>query len=332
MQLHIVTTCIFRHHGSAVINGVDDFNDRSRRIRHLLGNLDLMISLVGIVFIGENAFPVNIAIDNQIKMDSSCCILIDNLLIALIILDHLTNKQIFRNCTRSIRHSFSDFCLQSLRETVIAFTGNDSQHIDILYFFAQHVGVHTLTVLIHAEAQATPDFLPLTHLTVALLQGADLEYIRVIPALSQRRMREDKTNRRALRIAIQQQLLVLHNQLIGIDIIRRSFLAAHLGVNHLALFVDRKISGVRLLRWNRLQILYVVILADTDLQMSDNVVILLYKHLRIDTVCRLSGFIIDAIFCHFIDEEQGQHLDALIEQLAFSLNMRQNRLSDLNAS
>ena len=78
-------------------------------------------------------------------------------------------------------------------------------------------------------------------------------------------MGEDKANRRTLWIAIQQQFLVLHNQLIGIHIICRSFLTAYLRVNHLAFFVDGEVSGVSLLSGNRLQILHVVILTDADL-------------------------------------------------------------------
>ena len=145
-------------------------------------------------------------------------------------------------------------------------------------------------------------------------------------------MGEDKANRGTLWIAIQQQFLVLHNQLIGIHIICRSFLTAYLRVNHLAFFVDGEVSGVSLLSRNGLQILHVVILTDANLQTSNDIIILFHKHLSINTVSRLSGFIINTIFCHFVNEKQGENLDTLIEQLPFSLYMGQNRLPDLNTA
>ena len=92
MQLHVITSGIFRHHRFAVINSIDNLNHRSSRICHFLSNLNLMISLVGIVFIWEDTFLVNVAVDYQVKMNRSCRILIDNLFIALIILNYLTNK------------------------------------------------------------------------------------------------------------------------------------------------------------------------------------------------------------------------------------------------
>ena len=126
-------------------------------------------------------------------------------------------------------------------------------------------------------------------------------------------MREDKANWRALWIAIQQQFLVLHNQLIGIHIICRSFLTAYFRVNHLAFFVDGEVSGVSLLSGNRLQILHVVILTDANLQITNDIIILFHKHLSINTVSCLSGFIINTVFYHFINEKQGENLDTFIE-------------------
>ena len=103
-------------------------------------------------------------------------------------------------------------------------------------------------------------------------------------------MREDKTNRRTLWITLQQQFFVLHNQLIGIHIIRRGFLSPHLGVNHLTLFVYGEVSGVSPLNRNRLQILHVVILTDADLQTTNDIIILFHEHHRqkSETMYRIS--------------------------------------------
>ena len=111
MQLHVVASGIFGHHRFAVINSVDNLNHRGSGICHFLGNLDFMIGLVSIVFIGKNAFLINVAVDDQVKVDCSCRILINNLFIALIVLNYLANKQFCRNCTRAVGHCLCNFRL-----------------------------------------------------------------------------------------------------------------------------------------------------------------------------------------------------------------------------
>lgn len=104
----------------------------------------------------------------------------------------------------------------------ITFTCNHRQYIDGVNIIAQHIGIHALTVLIDAQAQAASDFLPLTHFAVALFERMDLEHIRVVPTFAQRRVGEDKPYWRPFRVTIQQQLFVLHNQVISVNIVRCS--------------------------------------------------------------------------------------------------------------
>ena len=111
MQLHVVASGIFGHHRFAVINSVDNLNHSGSGICHFLGNLDFMIGLVSIVFIGKDAFLINVAVDDQVKVDCSCRILINDPFIAFIILNYLANKQFCRNRTRTVCYCFGNFRL-----------------------------------------------------------------------------------------------------------------------------------------------------------------------------------------------------------------------------
>ena len=55
-------------------------------------------------------------------------------------------------------------------------------------------------------------------------------------------MREDKPNGGTLRISVQKQLFVFHNQIVGVNIICCGFFTTNLAINHLALFINRKIE------------------------------------------------------------------------------------------
>ena len=72
--------------------------------------------------------------------------------------------------------------------------------------------IHPVAVLIDTKTQTTTDFLPLRRVAVGVLQSADLEHIRVVPALTQCRVGEDKPCRFVKR---QQPFLVFQDQVIG---------------------------------------------------------------------------------------------------------------------
>jgi len=72
--------------------------------------------------------------------------------------------------------------------------------------------IHTVAVLIDAKAQATTYFLPLRRVAVGMLQGADLEHIWVVPALTQCGVGEDEPCRL---VKGQQPFLVFQDQVIG---------------------------------------------------------------------------------------------------------------------
>ena len=71
--------------------------------------------------------------------------------------------------------------------------------------------IHTVAVLVDAKAQTTTNFLPLCGIAVRMLQSADLEHIRVVPALAQSRVGEDEPRWLLKR---QQPFLIFKNQVI----------------------------------------------------------------------------------------------------------------------
>ena len=137
-------------------------------------------------------------------MDSRSSILIDDLFIAMLIFDNLSNEKFNCNGTGPVGNRFGHFCLQALSKRIITLTGNDSKDIDITHIVTEYIGIHPLATLINTKAQAPSNFLTLADITAALFQSTNLEHIRVIPSLPQGGMRKDKSYRRTRRITIQQ--------------------------------------------------------------------------------------------------------------------------------
>ena len=83
---------------------------------------------------------------------------------------------------------------------------------------------------------------------------------------------------------------------------------------------------------NCVQIADIVLIADLPLHGAENVVVLFLEHIRIDAVERMPNLIILLVLRNFVDEEQGQDFDALMEKLTLPLQVRKNRFADLNAA
>ena len=117
-------------------------------------------------------------------------------------------------------------------------------------------------------------------------------------------MRENETHRRLFRITIQKQFLVLHDQVIGVNIVGRTLLlVGELAVGHLALFVHGEVTGVGTMGRDRVQIPDVVLVADLPLHGVENVVVLFLEHIGVDAVERMPSLIILLVLCNFVDEE-----------------------------
>ena len=89
-------------------------------------------------------------------------------------------------------------------EVLVALVGHDVELVDR---FVEH----PLPVLVHRQPQAAADLLPLLHGTAGLVQRANLEDVRVVPAFAQGGMAEDEPQRLLFG---QQPLLLLHDQVV----------------------------------------------------------------------------------------------------------------------
>ena len=150
LQLDILVAGILRLHSAAVIDGIKNIDHRIAAVRHFLRNLNRAVCFVGIIFIGQYALLVDIAVDNQIKINRLRCIAVHDLLVASGIHNDLALEEVGSN-----RHGASGNCigklsLQAFCKAVIALTGDDGQNIDGLHIISKHVGVHALAVLIDA--------------------------------------------------------------------------------------------------------------------------------------------------------------------------------------
>ena len=163
--------------------------------------------------------------------------------------------------------------------------------------------IHTVAVLIDTKTQATTDFLPLRRVAVGVLQGADLEHIRVVPALTQCGVGEDEPCRFVKR---QQPFFVFQNQVIGGNIVGELAATLELAVHAAPGFlVDAEIAlmypahiaacGFEILLIRRVKHRNVLI---------QNGKILLLEHHAIFAKHLVAVFIILAVFCHLVDEEQ----------------------------
>ncbi len=98
-----------------------------------------------------------------------------------------------------------DLLLEVLGELLVALGGDDGQRVDV-------EAAQPFALLVDAQPQAAPDGLAAFPLGAHLAEGANLEDVRVVPALAQRRVGEDELQ---LGLEAQQLLLVPHDQVVG---------------------------------------------------------------------------------------------------------------------
>ena len=78
-----------------------------------------------------------------------------------------------------------DLLLEVLGELLVAFGGDDRERVDV-------EAAQAFALLVHAQTQAAADGLPALALGAHLAEGANLEDVRVVPALAQGGVGEDE--------------------------------------------------------------------------------------------------------------------------------------------
>ena len=180
---------------------------------------------------------------------------------------------------------------------------------------------HTLVAALalrDRQAQATPKRLAPLRFSTHLAQGADLEDVRVVPALAQGRVAEHEPRRLVL---VEQPFLLLHDQLVRVIVglgragrvlepVRRALLALE----------DREVAATQLGRILREQLLP---LRRLGTLLAEQLVEPLHElTVRIVVVRAITE---EAL--HLVDEEQGEHLDTLGAQLRLLAQMLLDRLA-----
>ena len=214
--------------------------------------------------------------------------------------------------------------LQIADKPGVALTRDHRQHIHLVHRIAQHRPIHPLPRLIDREAQPSAHLLPLCRHTRCVLQRTDLEHIRIIPALAQRRVGENHARRLIKR---KQPLLILQDQIIRRNFIRRIRAFVHCTSR---LLVNAKIPRVYFLCRYIIQILHIRRVKEITPLIHHRAILLLED----PPVLPEHGIpvrIILAVLRHLIDEKQRKRLDPAREKPLLLLEMRNNRLTDLYA-
>ena len=133
----------------------------------------------------------------------------------------------------------------------------------------------------------------------------------------------------------EQPLFVLHDEVVRLSIVGKLRFAIHLALHEacfLALFlVDGEIALMRPVRIDFVQILHVRIIAKFALQITDDVFIFFFKHLRVLAVapCIIIA-VVASIFGNLVNEKQAQNLDPARIQFPLPLDMGTDRLTNLD--
>ena len=190
--------------------------------------------------------------------------------------------------------------------------------------------VHAVAVLVDGQAQAAADFLAARDGVVAVLERADDEHVRVVPAFAQRRVREDEAHRLVQR---QQALLVLQDEVVGLHVVGQArVLAALLDVRvnvALGLLVDGEVAAVGLLGGDALEVLDVGRLVQVQ-HFVEVEVVFLFEDAGV--LALIVGLRVVTVLGHLVDKVQRQDLHALLEQGLLLVEVGLDRLANLDAA
>ena len=141
---------------------------------------------------------------------------------------------------------------------------------------------------------------PLRRVAVGVLQSADLEHIRVVPALTQCGVGEYEPCRL---VKGQQPFLVFQNEVVGGNIIRELSTTLERRVDAATgLFVDAEIALVRVSSFNAAEILLIRRIKHRQM-LVQNVEIFLLKDTTVLAQDFVSVLVILTVLCNLVDEK-----------------------------
>ena len=313
----------------------DDRLDLSLGGFELGGELDLAL-LGGRLQLGRNrALVVDHAGRDEVVEDLLGLLVAKALLGALEGLDR-DLREARRGDFAKLEALILELLLQAVGEIVVAFIGDDGEHVRLWV-------VQALAILVHAQAQTATDFLALGQVVLCLDERADLEHVGVVPALLERGVAEDERDVLVRILAVwegDERLLLLHDELEGPGIVGGA--GGSLGVLELALLVLGEIAlvhgvGVAHQRGSDgLVALEPRTLADTR-RLGDapgrlrvqGACVLLLEHLGVQAAVDLG--LVDAVAVHAVDEEEREYLHAARPQLKLAGQVVLDGAADLRA-
>ena len=226
-----------------------------------------------------------------------------------------------------------DLLLEPGDEVGVRLVGHDGQLVDVVDGDGV---VHALAVLVDGDAETAADLLAAGDGVVALLEHPHHEDVGVVPALAKRGVGEDEPHRFVER---QQALLVLQDQVVGVDVGRLARLLAaswRPSGRPGAWSSCRSRSSPReslrtASRWRYSR--YAVVASSSSSSPKTSATasrVLLLEDAGV--VAERVLPVVVAVLRHLVDEEQREHLDALREQLALLVEVGSDHLSDLDAT
>ena len=242
-------------------------------------------------------------------------------------LHRLSGKVGLRRRLRTIVQLRLHLLLQIADEPRIALARDHRQHIHLMHCIPQQCPIHPLSPLIDRETQASAHLLPLRRHTRRVLERTDLEHIRIVPALAQRRVGENHARRLIER---EQPLLILQDQIIRRNIVRQIRAASETAVHRASRFlVNAEIARVYLLYRHIIQIFHICRIKNVAVFVHHRAVLLL-EDPPVLPEHGISVCIILTVLRHLVDEEQRERLDPTSVEPLLLLKMRDNRLTDLH--
>ena len=152
----------------------------------------------------------------------SCSIIKRDGLCTAGILHNFAIKQGGRSVFRALCDNLIEFALQAIGKTFITFIGDYGKNIGVVdEVLAEDFRILADAILIYAKAKPTTNLLAFLNLGIRFAERTDLKNVRIIPAFSQGRMRENKAHRL---LEIEQALFVFHNKIVCRNVIGPAFL------------------------------------------------------------------------------------------------------------
>ena len=202
---------ILRSYSRRIKDGIKGCNNALPPIISLT-EVEPVIALIIKILSSQSTVIIHIIFADKGIIDNSCLI---NIKLAIGSICHRIRPALEKmggDNDWSVGTGFSHFRLQFLCEIIIALAGYHGEDVGIKHMVAQYIRILAFSLLIHTKTHSSSHFLAFLGLIVRVLQGADLEHVRVVPTFLQGGVREDEADWLAER---KQTLLILHDQVEG---------------------------------------------------------------------------------------------------------------------